>query len=431
MKKILVVSYMALMNNTPNGRTMKSLIQGVERENICTFNVIGSPDSDCCSAGYKMNNTDVLKSIFSFHEFGHEVELEEQSQYDNNVIPSEEVRKKKKNSWKYLFRELVWSVGHTKGKRFKKWLKNQKPDCIVYMYGDSPSLQNLSLWISKYLNIPLIVYSCENYCFKNYNYIDSEHQFPFSIYNKLSLKATNQLFKRCDTIICNSDELCQEFQENYPSIKNTFTITMASNLEYIKNTDVRKIEDTKIIYMGALGWYRVRALVNIANALSSIDPRLKLDVYGRTNDSKIIDIFNSCDNLRYNGYVSYDEVQRITREAALNLEVINIDPIIERNKKYGLSTKFADAVSCGTPFLLYAPMNMIETSIALKNQCAFIVNDNKDLVEVLKRALFDQTARELQVDNALETKKKLFNNSSNIEKFDLAIDIATINNTKK
>ena len=167
--------------------------------------------------------------------------------------------------------------------------------------------------------------------------------------------------------------------------------------------------------MGAIGKYRTDALVNIANALAQIDPKLKLDVYGRVNDPEIIAQFEACEALRYNGFVSYDEVQRITHSAALNLEVINIDPIIERNKKFGLSTKFADALTCGTPFLLYAPEDMVETHIAREHKCAFVVTDNNDLVKTLRTALFDENARAEQVERAIATSKLKFNVEKNIE----------------
>ena len=130
--------------------------------------------------------------------------------------------------------------------------------------------------------------------------------------------------------------------------------------------------------------------------------------------------------MNFHGFVSYDEVQHVTHNAALNLEVINIDPIIERNKKYGLSTKFADALACGTPFLLYAPVGMVETSIAKKTGCAFIVNDNKELADVLKKALFDAEAREAQVDRAVATSNTMFSVDVNVENFNKAIEVAKI-----
>ena len=122
--------------------------------------------------------------------------------------------------------------------------------------------------------------------------------------------------------------------------------------------------------------------------------------------------------------MSYDEVVRITKHATLNIEAIIVDPIIANNKKYGLSTKFADAVACGTPFLLYAPKEMVESIIATKNACAFVVNDKKDLVDTLKMALFDFEKREQQLDNAKATKDKFFDNKINIEMFNKAIETA-------
>lgn len=425
MKKVLVVSYMALMDTTANGRTMKSLIQGLDRENVCTFNVVGIPDADACCSAYKISNSDALKSILKLKEFGNPINIDGIAKDVPNKIQDNEIRQTPKNAWKYLIREMCWLLGKTKGKRFKAWLKEQKPDCVVYMYADSPSLQNLSVWISNFLNIPLIVYTCENYCFKDYNYIDhKKHSLPFYIYHRMSLKATRRMFDYSTTLIANSDELGELFLSRYSSIKDVFTVTMASNMDFNKNAAVVPVENVLVVYMGNLAKYRATALVDIAEALFSIDNRLRLSVYGRTNDPEILEMFEACPGLEYCGFVPYDEVVRITKHATLNIEAINIDTIIAKNKKYGLSTKFADAVACGTPFLLYAPKEMVESIIATKNSCAFVVNDKNDLVDTLKAALFDFEKREQQLNYAKITKDKFFDNKINIETFNRAIEAA-------
>lgn len=413
MKKVLVVSYIALMNTTPNGRTMRSLLQSVGKENLSNLYVLGKADEDACSSAYKISNRDVLKSIFTFKECGKEDVL---SKNDNlGGFSEEEIQKKPKKALKYLMREIAWGLGHWHGKKLKSWLKQQSLDCVVYMYGDSPSLQKVSLFISKYLNIPLIVYSCEDYCFKKYNYIDrKEHSLPFKLYFHHSKKSTKALFKRADALICNSDELGELYCAHYP-IKSVSTVTMASDWDTISSPGVKPIEDTKIIYMGAIGKYRTNALVTIADTLQEIDPKLHLDVYGRVSDPEILEEFNSCEGLNFHGFVTYEEVERITREASLNLEVINLDPIVERGKKFGLSTKFADALRCGTPFLVYAPEKMVETIIAKKHNCAFVVSNNAQLKSTLYTALFDRDAREKQLLYAQKTTSLLFDKQRNID----------------
>ena len=82
-------------------------------------------------------------------------------------------------------------------------------------------------------------------------------------------------------------------------------------------------------------------------------------------------------------------------------------------------------MACGTPFLMYAPKDMVETHIAQKNDCAFVVTDNEKLVETLKIALFDLEAREKQVENAISTSQRLFNTEINVETFNKSLEAAT------
>lgn len=401
------------MNTTPNGRTMRNLLQGIPAEDLISFNVLGTPDVGSCASAYKISNSDAKKSALTFTERGGVLTNIEQTA--NTNFAADGTHGGNKHAKKYLMRELVWKLSSLHRKRFKKWLKDQAPECIIFMYSDAPFMLNLTTWISKLLNIPMIVYSCENYCFKEYNYLGGgDKSLAYKMHHKKLLKATKKLFERADALICNSDELGEEFKRDY-RVLNYRTVTMSSTMEYFKNVEVRPISESKVVYCGALGMNRINAIIDIAESLASIDPTLKLDVYGRVTIPEVQERITSCKAIRYNGLVPYSEVKNITQNAALNIELINNDPITARNKKYGLSTKFADALACGTPFLIYAPAEMVETQITKRFECAFIATDKNQLKDQLYKALTDAEAREVQVANARKATDALFNEKTNLK----------------
>lgn len=412
-KKVLVISYLALMDATPNGRTMKSLLQGIPSEDLSLFCCLGTPDKGSCASAYKVTNKDALRSLLFSSKVGRVIDTTQEVAVK---IPSDEVRKGDKRAWKYLAKELTWCFGRWKNKKFRQWVKEQNPDCIVYMYGDNIGLQRLATSLSRELSIPLVVYSCEDYCFKDYNYIDKKKYSPFfPIFRSMLLRATKKLFAQASGLITNSDALGADYTAAY-GIQNVSTVMMASQMACIDNRAVKPMEEIHVDFLGALGHYRIDALVDIGNALQEIDSRLKLHVYGRVADGPLREKLESCPGIEYKGFVSYEKVQEVMRSSALLIEAINDTPYVRKSKKYGFSTKYADCFACGTPFLVYVPEDVIEARFALEHDCAFVATEKGQLVQVLRKALFDADARGHQLDMARAVTERFFDKDANIEK---------------
>ncbi len=390
---------------------MQSLLQGVKRENLSLFCTRGIPDGFCCNSAYRVTNKDALNSLLKRTESGGVIPLENEENRIGALDKS--ARREQKRALDYLLREIAWKYGKWNGKKLKNWLNEQKPDCIIYMYGDGAALQNFSVFVSQYLNIPLIVYSCENYCFKKFNYIDKKSfSIPFYFYNKMSLKATKKLFKQASALISNSDQLGEEYKRAY-NIQNIKTVMMASNIEFIENFKVKDLPAIKIAYLGSLK-SRADSLAAIANTLSKINPELKLEVYGNIPDEHTKDVLENCPFINYKGFVSYDKVKEVMYSSSLLIHANNMDPYITEDRKFAFSTKFADSFACGTPFLVYAPKEIIETRFALEHKCAFVATNEGELEAVLKSALFDEQKRKEQIEAAKSVTENYFNNKKNI-----------------
>lgn len=402
------------MASSPNGRTMQSLLQGVPSSDLALFCSYGLPDKNSCSSCYKVSNKDAVKALYKPESAGHIVDMES---LGDTVVANEvqnDQPKGAKKAWKYLFKELIWSIGAWNNKKLNKWLEEQKPDCIVYMYGYAVGLQKLAVYVAKKFNIPLFVYTCEDYCLKDYNYLNRKKiSLVYWLFRKITDSATEKLFAKTDGLIANSDSLGKEYQKKY-NLKTVKTVMMASQMDFIYNGKVDDIENINVCYLGALGHYRIKALIEIGSTLQNIDPRLKLHVYGRINDV-FKELLISCPGIEYHGFVSYEEVQRVMRNSTLLIETITDDPYINKNKKYGFSTKYADCFACGTPLLVYANEGIIETEFAMEHKCAFVATNLDQIESALRTALFDSDARNKQLDNAKRITDIYFNNEKNCQ----------------
>lgn len=429
-KRVLLISYVALMATTPNGRTMQSLMQGIPAKNLSLFCSYGFPDNGSCAAAYKVSNHNALRSLMSPSASGGELNL--YASVTAEEAMKADSRKGERKAWKYLLKECIWSLGRWKNKKLDAWIQKQKIDCIVCMYGDSAAIQNFAIYVSQKFSIPLIVYTCEDYYFKDYNYIDfKDHSLAFRMYHRKSKRATQRLMKQATALIVNSDTLGEQYQTEF-NISQIRTVMMASQMKFVNHAAVRKAEDCHITYLGALGSYRNKALMEVAEALHAVNPCLKLDVYGKANDDRITDELKACPYIYYGGFVSYDEVQNLMSTSALILEVINQDTYICKDKKFGFSTKYADCFACGTPFMVYAPKQIIETKFALEHDCAFVADHQSALEETLRAALFDAEKRKKQIESAQKVTQQYFNTKKNIAIVDELIEtVIHTNNLEK
>ena len=409
--KLLVITYNALMTSTPNGRTMISLLEGYSPDEITNFCVTGTPDVNYCGNAYKVTNKDALKSFFLLKENG--VEIAPQEAQKTNSALAGDVYKGNKSPWKYCLRERVWKSGRWKGARLKKWLKDGTFDCMVYMYGDGAALQEFSVFASEYLNIPLVVYACEEYCFKDYNYIDrNDKSVFFKQYLKMLKDATAELFKRASGLISNTEQLGRLFTETY-GISDVKTVMMASDMEFIENIAVPEPQDMKIAYCGSLGIARNQALIDIAEALHDVHPCLKLDIYGR-GDADTEKVFAACPHIVYHGFVNYEQVQAILRETTLLTQTNTFDDYYAKDRRFGFSTKNADSLACGTPYFVYEKEEIVEMQFVKEHDCAFAVTEKEQLVSALREALFDREKRNEKVANAKKVTEEYFNKKKNI-----------------
>lgn len=91
---------------------------------------------------------------------------------------------------------------------------------------------------------------------------------------------------------------------------------------------------------------------------------------------------------------------KITKAARLLIHVESMKPYYVRDIKYGFSTKIADSLASGVPFFVYASSELTSVQYLSENKCAIIATDEKQLVDKVKCALFDEQARSLCITNA-------------------------------
>ena len=401
MKRVLVVSNGCFSLTDSNGRTLSKLFSGYDPSCLAQVFTYGTPDFNVCKNYYKITDKAVLKSLVTRKSGGFPVED------DCQQTPAlSSIRKKaKRTPFRKLVRELIWKYsGWYKG-RFDKWLEEFSPEAVLVFAGDGGFIMDCARIVAEKFNIPVVIYTTEDYCFKDYNYLTKRKSlFYNAFYNNLK-KSYKKLEPHVEKGFFNTPMLTDCYASEFGfSCECLFA---RSDIEFVQSEAIVDKDNIKVSYLGNLGLKRHLPLIDIADALAKAAPGAVLDVYGAA-DEEVKNAFDGNSNVSYKGFVDYDEVVKIIHDSDLVVHAEYDEPFNLRDLKAAFSTKIPDSISSGTPLLMYANESLACTDFLIRNRCAFVAT-NKDMLEdVVRNALFDESKRAEVIATAERVCKEYF-----------------------
>lgn len=400
-KRVLIIANGAMSDTDSNGRTIARLFDCFSKEQKAQFFTYGEPDFSQCDRYYKVSDNDALHSLLRLRPKDGKVHPQEK----RTEVVSNEKPSVKKTPLALLLRETVWKISPWKNRYLKQWIDEVDPNCIFLYLGDNWFTVDLAIWISRKKQIPILVYSTEEYTFKDYNYITKRKSLFYSIWLKKLRKSYSRLSKYTKLGLFNSRELTKLYASTYPYPCRT--LYQSSDIEYCSN--YRAKDTQRISYLGNLRLNRHKALIEIAQALQSLNQGLVLDIYGNA-DERVRAEFEKQPNIRLHGFVPYAKVTEVIHRSTLLIHAEYSDVFYNRDLKYAFSTKITDSVCSGTPLFLYTPRELVCADFVLDEGCAFYEGKKEKLAEVLYEALFDEEARKNVAQNAERVKEQHFTN---------------------
>lgn len=414
--RILIISNNCLSKSDSNGRTLGNFVSLWPRDSIAQFCIHDQDkDWDICANFYAISDMQAVKALL----LGKKID-------GRRIFSEDEITKKINTSGKrtvsrtpasMLLRNAAWASMRWKNEMFNAWVNDFKPEVVILQAGDLPAFYDIAVRIAKERRIPLVIYNSEEYYFKDYCYFgeDASFKWLYPIFHNKLKKSVRRALNYAAGSIYISDYLKELYDEEFG--KRSITLMTSATEDARSNTIADEGKSQAIIYGGNLGVGRHKALIDIGNALQKIDPALKIDVYGKCDDPEIAQELNSCSGINYAGMIPYGELQKRTKAARLLVHVESMKPYYVRDIKYGFSTKIADSLASGVPFFVYASSELTSVQYLRENKCAIIAADEKQLVDKLKCALFDEQARNLCVANARKIAVMNHNQEKNKEGF--------------
>lgn len=414
--RILIVSNNCLSKSDSNGRTLGNFVSLWPRDSIAQFCIHDqNKDWDVCTNFYAISDMQAVKAFLLGKKLdGRKTFSEEELVKKDSIVGQKTVSRTPASM---LLRDAAWASMRWKNEMFDTWVNDFKPEVVILQAGDLPAFYDIAVRIAKERKIPLVIYNSEEYYFKDYCYFGQDTSFKWLypiFHNKLKKSVRNALNYAAGSIYI-SDYLKNLYDNEFG--KRSITLMTSATEDVESDTAADEGNPQDIIYGGNLGIGRHKALIDIGNALQEINLKLKIDVYGKCDNPKIVRELNNCSGINYMGMIPYGELQKRTRAARLLVHVESMKPYYVRDIKYGFSTKIADSLASGVPFFVYASSDLTSVQYLSENKCAIIATDEKQLVDKLKCALFDERIRNRCITNARQIAAMNHNLEKNEEGF--------------
>lgn len=409
--KVLIISHNPVSEQSSMGKTFLSLFSGFDADELCQLYIYPTiPNGPHCGSYYRVTDKEALKSVVKRGKIGGEIRPDAtQMTYEKAEDESLYRSRKNKSALRRLARDAMWSLSTWYSKELKAWLDREAPDCMFVAPGVAKFIYDFALRISKDRNIPMVTYVCDEYYFV---------QEPDSPSDKLRLKL---LKNRIDALMAKTAHLVvisQELKDNYAAKfgRPTTLVMTGAAFDRAEAPGVSANPDA-VCYFGNVRSNRYLSLGQIGEALDEInreqgtDYRLKL--YTSEKDPDILGHLTKNKSVELCGFVSGEAFTRAIHEAGLLLHVESFDEESIDKVRNSVSTKIADSLASGVPFVAYGPEEVSSMKHLIRCGCALTATRQEELKQMLLTAFTDEAARRTAVENALVTAERFHDSAVN------------------
>lgn len=402
MQKILLFSHSGFSDEDANGITMKNLLSAwTPEEKAELYCDVQKPDYSVACQYFRLTDMQVMKSFLGKKsrlvlDYNGEPQQECDMKAEHlgesaNRIPIW-LKKLKYNFLLKWVREYMRLWGPWGQKTLAQWIDSVSPAVLIYMVGESIFLDKLVLKTCEKTGKPLVLYNGEAYRIIE---LSKRKGLEKAYYRKVE-RSYAKLDRRASLVIYNSELLKAEYMKKYAHPAKTI---VAYNSAECNQQPYIPGDSMNITYFGNLGVGRSDSLLQVAEVLKRIDPKLKLDIYGNATEENAAK-FRACNNIGYHGFINAEQLHDVIAESDILLHVESFDEKIMPKLKYAFSTKIAQCLCAGRCFVSYAPRETA-SSRYLKSQGLEAISDKGELEALLTELIQDADMRKNRAEHAL------------------------------
>jgi len=388
---------------------MRNFLLNIPRDHLSQFYLHGTPDREICGSFYCVSDRTALNAFL-----GKQQKRDTSSATAENPPAAASQFRLARNCRNLVLRDLIWQSMRWWTKEFSTFLDDVSPEIVLLQAGDAPFMYRIARKIARKYHAKLVMFNTEHYVLKNVMYSYAGTNLFWHNILMCSLKYQYARFMDyADYCIYNTQALEAAYQKTYPHPGKSSVLYTTSTMRPLPDESGKNFS---LLYCGNLGVGRCIPIRQLADILYEIDPKAGLDIYGKFLGEEDEKAVCGSPNVRYHGFVDYEELIPRMREATMLLHCENQNEIEEL--KFAFSTKIADSLASGKPFLVYASEEYPFVQYLKQNQCAHIANNPAMLREVLKKCMESEVYRNQFHDNACRTAARNHNQDVNCRKIE-------------
>lgn len=408
--KVLVISNNSFSLSNSNGRTLGLLFKGWPKDKLAQFCITtDGPDWDICDNYFCASDRQVMKKTLTLRG----VKRDDLTEYQISInVPK--TKRIKRTPIKSLIRHFMWRLGIWRRGVFNKWVAAYSPEIVIIQSGDTAFTHDLARGIANKYQAKLVFFNTEGIYFlkKNYLYEGFCDSIFFPLYHYIYKRSYRRAMQSASYAFYLNDLIKQDNDSTFDVpgevIYNTSDLT-PTPFVFNQTSPV-------ISYFGNFGYDRSKVLVEVAELIKEMGIQTKINVYGK-GFPEIEERLKRCDGIIFHGFVPYEKIKEVISRSDIVLHVESQDEKFAESLRYGFSTKIADCLSCGRPFLLYASPNIACAQYLIKNGCAWFAESREELIEAIKSIFFDAENRNNRLKRALQIAVQNHNSVSNSGRF--------------
>ncbi len=413
--KVLVVSNDPLSKECSNGRTMGELLLHYPTDRLAELYTNDRPlDLIDCSyflVSDQMVTNHILK-VRKPGEIRHFV-----PSADSGFDSRSSIRK---NPLTCLARDVLWRSGAWKSKALFSWLDSFHPDIVLLQPVDMPYLFDLARKIAKREKAKLVIYNCEEFYFKKKNYLKGHGWgFLYPIWHERIHFSFKKAINYSSLSIHFTPGLKERYDKEFPNAKSD-SISSSSDWECLPYT--AKEGPLHLVFFGGFSDGRFQSLSSVAKTLKELNIQYVFDVYGPDEPGEEFAAFKANPDISFHGQVPYSTVKEIAQQSDLLVHVTGFNPRDVEESPSQFSTKIADCLSSGRPFLAFAKEGYGFMKYLRKNNAAFLATNEEELAAILKRFATDLPYRSSHLAAAKALAEKNHRSASNEKKLQCLLE---------
>lgn len=388
--RILVLSNTPWSNENSFGNSFSNIfggMDGIEIANIyCRY---GEPNNDIVKKHFQITEKSLLKNLKD-HRYPSGKEIIEIKQTD--ILDTSERKlfdhaRKRRLQIFFWIRNIIWKIGRWDSLELKKFINDFNPDIIFQPIYYSTYINDISLFIKKFTNVPMVgyvsddVYSLRQFSLSPLYWIDR-----FIVRSKVKRVISN-----CEHLYVISEIQKREYEKCFK--KDCKILTKGADFKSFPVLKEENNKPLKLVYTGNIGDGRWKTLGLIGKALKSLntmDNKAQLYIYTMTPlTNKMHKSLSIEGSIFLMGGVPSSQVESIQKNADILVHVESFGLKERLQAHQSFSTKIVDYFYRKRCIFAVGPSDVASIDYLEKNDAALVSKDEVTIIKQLEQLIKD------------------------------------------